>query len=68
MTAAEQHAEWGASVEPQGEHVLLQVGDKMVALLPDEAQRFAYYLARAYYRAQLIATNLPELPAGEAIS
>ena len=51
MTAAEQFKEWGASVERDGEHVILQVGKEMVALTPKQAQHFAYYLAQAYVQA-----------------
>lgn len=54
MTAAEQHKEFGACVEAQDDIVILQVGTEMVALSVDQAQRFAYYLARAYYRAGII--------------
>lgn len=51
MTAADQHREFGACVESDGAHVLLQVGKELVALTPHQAQRFAFHLARAYAHA-----------------
>lgn len=51
MTAAEQHQQWGACVEANDEAVILQVGKEMVALTPQQAQHFAYYLAQAYFTA-----------------
>lgn len=51
MTAAEQQQKFGASVEADGDHVILQVGKEMVALTPREAQHFAFFLATAYNRA-----------------
>lgn len=53
MTAAEQFQRWGACVEPRGDVVILQVGKEMVALTPDDAQGFAFWLAHAYYVAGL---------------
>lgn len=55
MTPAQQHHEFGASVEASGEDVILQVGAELVALTPDQARRFAYQLSGAYYRSELIA-------------
>jgi hypothetical protein len=48
LTAAEQHHEWGASVEADGDRVILQVGRELVALRPEDGRRFAWYLAHAY--------------------
>jgi hypothetical protein len=48
LTAAEQHHEWGASVEADGNRIILQVGREIVALRPEDARRFAWYLAHSY--------------------
>jgi hypothetical protein len=48
LTAAEQHHEWGASVEANGDRVILQVGRELTALRPEDARRFAWYLAHSY--------------------
>lgn len=52
MTAAEQHREFGAAVEADGAHVVLQVGREMVALTPEQAQRFMFYMARAAFHSR----------------
>jgi hypothetical protein len=39
------------SVEARGERVIVELGDRFTTLTPREAQRFAFYLARAYMRA-----------------
>lgn len=54
LTRNQQLAEWGASVEAEDDHVTLHVGEEEVSFDPAQAQAFAYYLARAYYRANLV--------------
>jgi len=39
------------SVEARDDRVVFELGDRSATLTPREAQRFAYYLARAYMRA-----------------
>ena len=39
------------SVEARGASVIVELGDRSATLTPREAQRFAFYLARAYMRA-----------------
>ena len=38
-------------VEARGNRVVLELADRSAILTPREAQRFAYYLARAYMHA-----------------
>jgi len=38
-------------VEARGRDVVLELGDRTATLTPHEAQKFAFYLARAYMRA-----------------
>lgn len=57
LTASQQFRHWGACVEAEGAKVVLQVGDELVSLEPGQAKTFAYYLARAYFRANTIAES-----------
>lgn len=51
MTPAQQHARWGVAVETTDDgEVLLQVGTELRVISAEDAQHFAYYLARAYVR------------------
>jgi hypothetical protein len=54
LTRSQQLRQWGASVQAQDDRVVLQVGADETTFNPEEAQAFAYYLARAYYRANLV--------------
>lgn len=51
MTADEQLAELGASVQPCGDLVVITMGPELQTWTPKEAQRFASWLAHAYIQA-----------------
>ena len=59
MTAAEQHHEWGASVEASEDKVILTAGRGIAVLTGQQAQHLAFYLANAYLKA-----GKPERTAG----
>ena len=53
MTAAEQQKRWGICVESAGDgDVLIQIGAATVFLAPEDARRFCFELAGAYYQAE----------------
>lgn len=54
LTRSQQLRQWGAAVQAEDDKVVLQVGHDEVTFDPAEAQAFAYYLARAYYRANIV--------------
>lgn len=55
ITPAAQHKALGACVHADGESVIMQVGNEILAMTPEEARRFIDWLAKAYYKAHIMA-------------
>ena len=57
MTAAQQHRSLGASAEASEGFVIVQVRNSSTAMTPSEARTFVKCLARALFRADIVALD-----------